>query len=161
MTMALLINGRDTEIFHNLDLRFNSSRDNTNWNLHRCNWESCQAMKSLMGTPLRTRSLKTKTTLRMKLLIIMDLLTSGRGVEILRKLEVMMIGIMTLVLTQLKRQETTLLHTELLKTSHLSGMKIKSCQDQLSRLQETTVLNQWETVLFKDTKDLLEAVLLN
>ena len=86
-----------------------------------------------METLLKTKNLKTKMIQKMILLTTMVLLTNGKDMEILLKLDQLKIGIMILVLTIDKKQETMLHHTEPMMDGLISatiGMKIKSCQAQ-------------------------------
>jgi len=86
-----------------------------------------------MATLLKINNLKTKMTQKMKLLTTTVLLINGKDTEILLKLDQEMIGIMILVLTIDKKQETMLHHTEPMMDGLISatiGMKIKSCQAQ-------------------------------
>jgi len=89
-----------------------------------------------METKVKTSSLKTKMMLMMISLIIMDLLTNSRDMEILLKLDPGMTGTMILEHMSTRRRGTMQLHIGHQRTSHHSGMRITLWQDHTLQSQE-------------------------
>jgi hypothetical protein len=96
-----------------------------------------------MATLLKTKNLRTKMIQKMKLSTTMVSLTNGKDMEILLKLDQLMIGIMILVLTTNKKQGVMLLlteHTMVGLTCLVSGVKTTSWMAHTLLFQEMIYL---------------------
>lgn len=149
-TMVLLTNGKEKVTSHKLPqadaLRklktkelTSTYKDNTNFTQLKWHLKYFQVTKLLMVTFLKTKNLKTKTTLKTKLQTTTASLTNGKDTVTLPKLHQLMTGTMILVLMTNKKQEHMLLHIEPTMdglTLQASGTKTISCLVQLLLLLE-------------------------
>lgn len=120
-TMDLLTNGKDMVISLRSDLDLMP--------------EHFLVMRLPTEMLVKIKNLRIKTIQKMKSLTITDSSTNGRDMVILLKSDQEMTGTMMLEPMNTKKQETTPLHTELLKTYNHSGTRTTLCQ-------EVTLLSQ-------------------
>jgi len=106
-------------------------------------------MNSPTEIDLMIRKSKMRTTPEILLSMTMDSSINGRTIHLVDpcgllelKWQLRMIGIAMLVLMLAKRQETTLPHIELLKTSNLSGLRTILWMELISKHQELMDHNQ-------------------